>query len=443
MNSNLNLTGDYQAGDLAPRMKRLGMILAVLGLGAGAAIGAFGDPETKTHFWFAYLVAFCFVLTIGLGALFFVIIGHVVNAHWNVTLRRLAELTMGSLPVVCLFGLGMLIPFFDHDVEIWQWDTINSSEAHAIDHGVEDATHGGAAGAHSLSDTLDHEEHTKIVKGKAAYLNRNGFIGRLIAYFLIWAAMAKFFLSSSVKQDTAGDSIDRVLRMKKIAAPGLFVFALTLSFAAFDLIMSLDETWFSTIFGVYIFAGAFLSANCWLVIMSKWLQAKGKMTDVINTEHYHDLGKWMFAFTFFWGYIAFSQFMLIWYANIPEETHFYMNRTLGTWNSWSYLLMFGAFFFPFLALLSRHVKRSTNVLRGMAVYVLIMHYVDLYWLIMPNFNRQFDVTEPSNPFGIVDIALTIGFLGLFLFGIARNAGKQSLLPINDPLLAKCLGHKNL
>ncbi|MBC8370800.1 MAG: hypothetical protein H8E25_12455 [Planctomycetes bacterium] len=442
MTSNLNLTGDYQAGDLAPRMKRLGMILAVLGLGAGAAMGAFGDAETKTHFWFAYLVAFCFALTIGMGAMFFVLIGHVVNAHWNVTLRRLAELTMSSVPVVCLFGLGMLIPFFDHDVEIWQWDTINGSEAHAVEHAAEGAGDHGAA-AHSLSDTLDHEEHVHVVGKKKAYLNRNGFIIRLISYFLIWAGIARFFLKKSVEQDTAGDSIDNVLSMKKVGAPMIFVFALTLSFAAFDLIMSLDETWFSTIFGVYIFAGSFLAANCWLVIMSKWLQAKGKMADVINKEHYHDLGKWMFAFTFFWGYIAFSQFMLIWYANIPEETHFYMNRLAGTWENWTFFLMFAGFFFPFLALLSRHVKRSTNVLRGMAVYVLVMHYVDLYWLIMPNFNRQFDIESPACTFGLVDIALVVGFMGLFLFGVARHAGKQSLLATNDPLLGKCLGHKNL
>jgi hypothetical protein len=435
MNSNLNLTGDYQAGDLAPRMKRFGLILAVLGLGAGAAMGLTGDADTKTHFWFAYLVAFCFALSIGLGALFFTIVGHVVNTHWNISLRRIAELTMSSLPVVCLFGLGMLLPFFDHDVEIWQWDSMTGAESHAVEHAGE---HG--VGAQALSDQLDHAEHQHIVSKKAAYLNRNGFIFRLFAYFLIWAWMARFFLGKSAAQDTAGDSIDNVLSMKKVAAPMILVFALTASFASFDLIMSLDETWFSTIFGVYFFAGSFLAANCWLVIASKWLQAQGKMTDVINKEHYHDLGKWMFAFTFFWGYIAFSQFMLIWYANIPEETHFYMFRFNETWQGWSNALLFAGFLFPFVALLSRHVKRSTNVLRVMAFYVLAMHYLDLYWLIMPNFHRG-EVID--NPFGLVEIALLVGFVGLFIFGVARNAGKQSLLPVNDPLLGKCLGHKNL
>ena len=118
MTSNFRLTGDYQAGDLAPRMKRIGLVLAVLGLGAGAAMGLTGDADTKTHFWFAYLVAFCFALAIGLGAMFFTIVGHVVNTHWNISLRRLAELTMGALPIICLFGLAMLLPFFDHDVDI-------------------------------------------------------------------------------------------------------------------------------------------------------------------------------------------------------------------------------------------------------------------------------------------------------------------------------------
>jgi hypothetical protein len=174
--------------------------------------------------------------------------------------------------------------------------------------------------------------------------------------------------------------------------------------------------------------------------MSKWLQSKGKMTDVINKEHYHDLGKWMFAFTFFWGYIAFSQFMLIWYANIPEETHFYIFRFNETWQGWSNAILFLGFLFPFVALLSRHVKRSTKVLAVMAVYVLVMRYVDLYWLIMPNFHRG-EVID--NPFGLVEIFLLIGFVGLFIFGVARKAGKHSLLPVNDPLLPKCLGHKNI
>jgi|MDSW01.2.fsa_nt_gb hypothetical protein len=441
---NLSLTGDYQAGDLAPRIKRLGLVLAVLGLGTGAALGAFGDIDSRTHFWYSYLVAFCYVLTIGLGAMFFTIVGHVVNTHWNITLRRLAELVMSTVPLVCLFGLGMFIPLLlDHDVHIWRWAHHHDAAPSALSAEMSSEEYRSA-----LGDELDEKEHLHLIEHKGPYLNLPGFAIRLLLYFLTWFLMARFFLKKSVAQDTAS-GIDNVLGMKRVGAPSILLFALTISFAAFDLIMSLDETWFSTIFGVYIFAGSFLSCNAFLVLMSKWLQARGKMLDVISKEHYHDLGKWMFAFTFFWGYIAFSQFMLIWYANIPEETHFYIWRSNETWIGLSFLLMFGHFLLPFPALLSRHVKRNTNVLKILAGYMLIMHYVDLYWLIMPNYTPP-SMPElmrgdnlPEHPFGLVDVFLVMGFVGVFLFALANKSSKQSLLPLNDPLLAKCLGHKNI
>lgn len=285
-----------------------------------------------------------------------------------------------------------------------------------------------------------HAEHIEFVEHKAPYLNRKFMVGRLVAYFLIWMLIARYFFGKSVQQDTA-DGIDPTLAMKKRAAVCVILFAFTISFAAFDLLMSLDETWFSTIFGVYIFAGAYLSSVAWMVIIGKFLQKNGRMTRVINPEHFHDLGKWMFAFTFFWGYIAFSQFMLIWYANIPEETHFYEARLTPAWSTWTWCLLVFHLIIPFGGLLSRHVKRNTNVLLFWAIYMLVMQALDLYWIVMPNYHRG-DVTV-DNPFGFMEVALVIGMFGVLVFGVARRSAKQALLPVGDPLLGKSLGFRNI
>jgi hypothetical protein len=431
----LQLGGDNQAGDLAPRVARVGFALGVIGIAAAAGIGYLtGGEDGPTHFWFAYLVAFAFILTIGMGAMFFTIIQHLVNAHWSVTVRRLAEVTMRTVPMICLLGLPLLYPLLSHDVTIWQWADAGH---HEVDAGHEA---GGVMSDEALAHKLEEELHHSLVEHKGGFLNTNFFIARLAGYFIIWWLLARFFFRKSVEQDTA-DGIEPTLRMKKFSAPSVILFALTLSFAAFDLLMSLDETWFSTIFGVYIFAGAFLSSVAWLVVMAKYLQRKGRLTEVIHDEHYHDLGKWMFAFTFFWGYIAFSQFMLIWYANIPEETHFYAWRIVPAWHGWSWFLLIGHFIIPFGGLLSRHVKRNTNVLLGWAVYILCVHWIDLYWVVMPNFHRG--EVDFANPFSAVEVLLAIGMFGILVGLVAKRLGGQSLVALRDPLLGKSLGFKNL
>ncbi|MGB0684902.1 MAG: hypothetical protein ACPGQD_01735 [Planctomycetota bacterium] len=450
----IQLGGDNVAGDVAPRLARIGGAAAILGIGVAAALGyVTGGEEGPTHFWFAYLVAFAFILTITMGAMFFTIIQHLVNAHWSVTVRRLAEVTMSVVPTVCLLGLPLLYPLLSEDITIWRWAEGHHEVGHGEAHGAEDAGHAeeghGAEAAkedhgdeseEAYAEHLEHGLHQRLVDHKLPYLNKNFFVGRLLGYFVLWFLLSRFFFRKSVEQDTA-DGIEPTLRMKKWSAPSVILFALTLSFASFDLLMSLDETWFSTIFGVYIFAGGYLSSIAWLVIVAKYLQSRGRMTEVIHKEHYHDLGKWMFAFTFFWGYIAFSQFMLIWYANIPEETHFYGFRITPAWHAWSWFLLIGHFIIPFGGLLSRHVKRSTNVLLGWAIYMMVMHWVDLYWIVMPNFQRG-DVTA-SNPFGPVEVLLALGMFGFLVWAVARRAAGQSLVPLRDPLLGKSLGFKNI
>ena len=197
--------------------------------------------------------------------------------------------------------------------------------------------------------------------------------------------MASFFHRTSVKQDTSGETA-LTLRMERLSAPGMIVFALTLNFAAFDLLMSLDAHWFSTIFGVYYFAASVLGFLAVIPTILYAMQWRGILANAVTVEHYHDLGKLMFAFVVFWAYIAFSQYMLIWYANIPEETMWFLKRQTGDWAAVSLILLFGHFVVPFLLLVSRMIKRRPMALAVTGLYVALMCWVDMYWLVVPEFS---------------------------------------------------------
>ena len=416
---------DCQAGDVAPRTARIGLIVGVLGIVAGAAWSYLvkGDEASRTQFWYAYLAAFFWALTIGLGSLLFTVIAHLVGAHWSVSVRRIAEVTQSALPVICLFGLPLLYPLLSHDVTVWRW-----------------AAHHDAAPAATLGDQLHQDEHHHLVEHKLPYLNVTFMLIRFAVYGLVWWQLSRYYLRRSVEQDTAA-GFEPTRRMRKWSAPSVILFALTITFASFDLLMSLDETWFSTMFGVNIFAGAFMSSFAWLILSARYLQSKGRMTRVVNTEHYHDLGKMMFAFMCFWAYTAFSQFMLIWYANMPEETHWFQNRLSPAWVEWSWLVMFGHFAIPFVGLMTRHVKRHKHALTLWAGYMLFMHWADIYWITMPNL--QSSPIAEDNPVGPMDFALLIGMAGLLVWAVARKLDRQPLVPVGDPLLDRCLQFKNV
>ena len=284
---------------------------------------------------------------------------------------------------------------------------------------------------------------------KASYLNWWFFGARTLGYFAIWGLMSWFFLKTSLQQDQTGDK-NLSLKMQGWSAPLMIVFAATLTFSSFDFEMSLSPLWFSTMFPVYIFAGAMLSALATITLTGLLLQRSGRVTDEITIEHYHDLAKLMFSFVFFWGYIAFSQFMLIWYANIPEETFWFawrINALPGQesgWSGWqwmSIILLFGHIFIPFLGLMARTVRRNKTFLFFASIYILVIHWVDHYWIVMPQAmeNAQFTFSGMGM---ISDIAGAVGMIGLFLaifFLIARD---KPLIPLKDPRLGECLNHHN-
>jgi hypothetical protein len=359
------------------------------------------------EFLYSYLFAFAYFLTIAVGGLFFVLLHYLTRAGWSVVVRRLAECVMGTMPLFVVLALPIL--FFHEQIYLW-----TSPAGDAL---------------------LEH---------KSGWLGSGFFLFRMVAYLAIWTFLAWYFSKWSRNQDETGDlAITR--RLQSRSALGMVLFGVSLNFAAFDLLMSLDPHWFSTIFGVYVFAGSVLAILSTLILLSFQLRASGYLKNVVTWEHYHDLGKLLFAFTVFWAYIGFSQFMLIWYGNIPEETTFFHHRWgdgPAGWQGVSVFLAAGHFGLPFLFLLSSDVKRRRWSLSLAAVWLLFMHLVDVYWLVMPNLALVDESAHGFHP-SLVDLACVVGVGGLFLAALAWRLRDGSLVPTKDPRLAESLAFENV
>lgn len=385
--------------------------LGVVCLGAGVALGL-GDKEGLLR---SYLAAFMFVLSIALGAFWFVAINHLVNAKWWIVVRRVGEILAAQMPVVALMALGIVLPIIVVDTsgegaiqQLYIW----------------------------LNDAAVHDDH--LLHHKAPYLNKPFFLIRMVVYFAFWVGLSLWYLNRSLAQDKANQDESESIKgqLGRTSAPVMLGFGLTLTFCAFDLLMSLNAIWFSTIFGVYYFAGSVIAAYSVLALSMIWIQKNGALKTYVNENHYHDIGKIMFAFVIFWAYIGFSQFMLIWYGDIPEETHWYEWRLRGGWETVSWALLICHFIIPFFGLLSRNVKRSKTMLAFWAVWLLVMHYIDMYWLVFPKDN------DGTVPFSAVDVLMLVGLVGLFLGAAARRAKGMQLVPMKDSRLARSLAFDN-
>ncbi len=370
-------------------------------------IGLTGDEHAHEQFYFSYLVSFMFGLSLVLGGMFFVLVQHLSRAGWSVVVRRVAENFMSAAPLMALLFIPVIMGFgtlYHHWV-------------------------------HTVGLTEGEAGYDAVIAGKSGYLNSTFFFIRAFLYFAIWIGIAVWFRRMSLKQDQNGDT-SLTLKMARVGAPCMFLFALSLTFAAIDWMMSLDPHWFSTIFGVYYFAGSFMAFNALLALTMMWLQRKGQLTDAVTTEHYHDVGKLMFAFVVFWTYIAVSQYLLIWYANLPEETMWYKHHLEGSWATIGNFQIFGHFIIPFAFLMSRHIKRARATLAVAAVFLLFIHWVDLYWIIMPTFHTE-GVSLHFQDFTTL-IAVVALFLGWFI-GALRKA---PLIPERDPRLSESLRFVN-
>jgi hypothetical protein len=375
-------------------------VMAVIGI-AGSLILARAAEHGMDHLLETYLVSFAFFLSLALGALFFVLLQHCTRAGWSVVVRRIAEAMAANVWLMAVLAIPIVLGM-DH---LYHWTD-------------------AAAAAHD-----------PLLAGKLGFLNPPFFIVRLIAYFLIWGVMASFLFRTSLAQDESGEPA-LTIRMERFSAPGMVLFALSLNFAAFDLLMSLDPHWFSTIFGVYYFAAAVVG---FLAVMPKilyGLQMRGILKNAVTVEHYHDFGKLLFGFTVFWAYIAFSQYMLIWYGNVPEETEWFLKRQTGEWTTVSLILIFGHFVVPFLLLVSRYIKRRPVLLAVTGGYVAIMCWIDIYWLVIPEFSPG------VARFGLLDIFCFLGLNGLFAAAIVLRLRKHAVIAEKDPRLEESLVFEN-
>ena len=379
------------------RLPVIGAVCAVLGAGACAILGV-ANPK---QFFFSWLVSFLFFLSLALGALFFVLIQYAAQGGWGIVLRRIGETTFAMLPVMAALFLPLLFGLRD----LYSWSVP------------------GAA------------EHDALLRWKAPYLNVPFFLIRAALYFGSWSFIALLYYRGSRGQDVTGDP-GVSARLRRLAGPAIIVLALTQTFASIDWIMSLTPHWYSTIFGVYFFAGSFVGFIALLSVVSVAMRRAGLLDTVISAEHLHDIGKFLFAFTAFWAYIAFSQFLLMWYANIPEETIWYRARLEGSWRAITLLLMAGHFGAPFFYLMGRAVKRRGATLAVGGAWLLAMHFVDLYWQVMPTLHPE--GVRPS----ALDVAALVAIGGCVVAAASWLMRRQALVPLRDPRLAESLAFEN-
>jgi len=378
-------------GSGAARVPWIGATIGLVGAALWTALSG-SDPKQAAFSW---LVAFLFYLSLALGGMFIVLVMFATKAGWGVAVRRLSENLMATLPVFAL----LFVPV--------RW------------------------GAPHLYSWWSGPGEDHLLKAKEAYLNSGFFLLRAVVYFVVWSGIALWYSGRSARQDATGDhALSR--RMTAASGPALILYALTVSFAAIDWIMVLDPHWYSTIFGVYFFSGALVGAFAFLVIAAMALQSAGYLRHVVHPGHYHDLAKLLFAFLVFWAYIGFSQYFLIWYGNIPEETIWYRERLHGGWGTFSLVLALGHFVIPFFALMSRKMKLTPPVLMAGALWMLAMHYADLVWCVMPNLQHH----GPS--FGLLDLSALLGVGGIFIAAFGWMLRRRKLIPARDPRLAESL-----
>lgn len=367
--------------------------VGVVGLLA-SGIGYFLEHD---QFFFSYLVSFAFFSSIALASLFFVMLQHLTRSEWSAVLRRIPEAISSNLWIWGLF----IIPVFLGMHSLYHW------------------THPEAVA------------HDPVLQGKHPYLNTTFFIIRQIIYFGLWSFLGYRMYKKSVEMDNTGDwGLQTLLR--RTSGPGIFFFAITLAFASFDWLMSLDPHWYSTIFGVYYFAMSFQGLFAALILIVFFLWKKGLLTNTIQKGHVYDLGVQMFGFTVFYAYIAFSQFLLIYYANIPEETVWYLERLSGGYEYLAYFYLFGRFVIPFVVLLPKWTKSNPTIVGSVSALILISHLVELYWIVMPVLNQH------GFHFNWMTLTSFLGLGGIFMGLFFHRFKQNKMIPINDPKLGDSL-----
>lgn len=372
----------------------LGILTLALGL-----LGKGGENSTD-RIWHSYLTSYFYFTTFALGGLFWAAVNNVGNSGWSVNTRRIGESLTAFLPISAVGAVVLLIG----SKHLYVW--LDESRV-AADY---------------------------LLQAKHGYLNQTFFVIRLVLFIGMWLFFAKKIVGNSVKQDSTGDH-SLTSRNVGLSVGFILFFALSYSFFSVDLLMSLQPHWYSTIWGVYTFAGMFQSTMAVMILIMLYVMKNGWVRGLITENHLHDVAKYMMSFTVFYAYIGFSQFLLIWYANLPEETIFYLNRSQGAWLFVSFSLLIFKFAVPFLLLLPRWAKRTPAHLVMVSVLILVMQYVDIHWIVYPNLDNSHVLL------GWQEIGMFLGFLGLFVLSVSRFLEKNNLIPVKDPYIHESLVHE--
>jgi hypothetical protein len=385
--NHLDLTPPPVVKTIARRSLMVGVVFGVV-----AIIGAFMRPE---EFYRAYLLGFMCWLGVALGSMAILMIRHLTGGGWGLVIRRTLGAAMRTLPLLALLFIPILLGM--HRLYIW---------AQPLDH---------------IADKHLREHLQDITK---TYLTPNGFIFRAVFYFAIWNLLS-FLLSKWSKQTDRPGAPDNTQRFKAVSGPGLILYGFTISFAAIDWVMSLDPSWVSTIFGLIILIGEVLSAMCFAVVVERILFNYRPMSKILKPDFVHDHGKWMLTFTMVWAYFNFSQWLIIWVGNLPAEITFYLKRLSGGWGLIGLTLVLFHFAIPFGILLSRPFKRDIHRLAWLAAWLMLMRYLDLFWIIEPNFSNTLRFT-------VADVIVPVAIGGIWLAYFFRNLAALPLLPAYDP-----------
>jgi hypothetical protein len=381
-----------------PRLQQRALAVGIVGLLAGIA-GAFLNVD---KFFQSWLLGFLFCLGLTIGSLGLLMLQHMSGGQWGLVGRRVWEAATRTLWVVAL----MFVPLIFGLPKVFEWARPEAVQA------------------------------SHILQMKAPYLNPTFFIIRAVIYFAFWMACAWLLNAWSLRQDRGEVAIvpSDTVRFRKVSAPGLLFLVLTITFASVDWIMSLDPEWFSTIFGLLTTVSWGLSGIALAIAVLASLSPVQPLAPVLTARHFHDLGKLLLAFVMLWAYLAFSQFLIIWSGNLPEEIPWYLERLRGGWGYVSLLLLLGHFVLPFVLLLSRDLKRNRGTLAKVAVFLIVMRFVDTIWLVGPAFEHH------GFPIHWMHIVLPLGMAGIWLFLFVRQLGSRALLPLNDPYFKEAFAH---
>jgi hypothetical protein len=390
------------------RLQRRGLVLAAIGLLAGLA----GAALNIDQFFRSWLLGVLFILSFALGALGLLMVQHLSGGQWGLVGRRIFEAATRTLPVVAL----LFLPLFFGLPRVFEWARPEAVEA------------------------------SHVLQAKAPYLNTWFFVLRAVVYFAFWGACMWLLNKWSAEQDrgeavTKNDSV----RFRKVSAPGLLFLVITVTFASIDWVMSLEPEWFSTIFGLLTVTGYGLTAMAFAIVVLAMIDRDHPGGSVVHRRHFHDYGKLLLAFVMLWAYLSFSQFLIIWSGNLPEEIPWYVERVRGSWGAVAIALVVGHFALPFSMLLSANLKKRSAAIAKVAVFVLVMRFVDLLWYVTPAFRAsapgEAAVHTPLVPFHWMDVAIPAGLLGLWLFLFARELRTRALFPVNDPYFKEAFANE--